>query len=152
MPTTPDVQPADERKSEKYKKDAEIEHISESDVHLQLQDPLPEPGTPERIAAERKLLRKLDMRLLPIIVVIYIMNYTDRNAITTARLQNLEEDLRLSGYYMFPQPSVLSILFVSYCPAQVPLNMKTLLLFALTGVQPNFGGILACRKFIGLPE
>jgi hypothetical protein len=30
--------------------------------------PLPEIGTPERRLAERKLLRKLDMRLMPIVV------------------------------------------------------------------------------------
>jgi hypothetical protein len=39
--------------------------------------PLPEPGTPERIVAERRLVRKLDTRLLPTIIIIYIMNYID---------------------------------------------------------------------------
>ena len=38
---------------------------------------IPEQGTAERIQAERKLVRKLDMRLLPTIVLIYIMNYID---------------------------------------------------------------------------
>ncbi|KAG6854291.1 hypothetical protein C0991_008539 [Blastosporella zonata] len=38
---------------------------------------LPKPGTPERLVAERKLVRKLDSRLLPTVVVIYIMNYID---------------------------------------------------------------------------
>ncbi|KAG6887742.1 hypothetical protein C0995_013216 [Termitomyces sp. Mi166 len=83
---------------------------------------LPEPGTPERLEAERKLVRKLDWRLLPTIAVIYIMNYIDRNGITTARLKGMEQDLGLS--------------------AQIPSNMVT----------KNFGGILACRVFIGLPE
>jgi hypothetical protein len=40
-------------------------------------DAIPEIGTPERILAERKLVRKLDMRLLPTIILIYIMNYID---------------------------------------------------------------------------
>ena len=31
----------------------------------------------ERKAAERRLIRKLDMRLLPTIILIYIMNYID---------------------------------------------------------------------------
>lgn len=30
-----------------------------------------------RASAERKLLRKLDMRILPTIVVIFVMNYID---------------------------------------------------------------------------
>lgn len=38
---------------------------------------LPEPGTAERMLAERKLVRKLDSRMLPTIFVIFIMNYID---------------------------------------------------------------------------
>lgn len=38
---------------------------------------LPPPGSQERIAAEKRLVRKLDMRVLPTIFVIYIMNYID---------------------------------------------------------------------------
>jgi len=38
---------------------------------------LPAPRTRERAIAEKKLLRKLDTRLLPTIFIIYIMNYTD---------------------------------------------------------------------------
>ena len=38
---------------------------------------LPEPGSQERLLAERKLVRKLDRRLLPTILIIYIVNYID---------------------------------------------------------------------------
>ena len=38
---------------------------------------LPDPGSRERLLAERKLVRKLDMRLLPTILIIYIVNYID---------------------------------------------------------------------------
>ena len=37
----------------------------------------PAPGSQERLLAERRLVRKLDMRLIPTIFVIYIMNYID---------------------------------------------------------------------------
>ncbi|KAJ6583907.1 MFS general substrate transporter [Mycena vulgaris] len=134
--------------------------------HSNTLDALPEIGTPERILAERKLVRKLDCRLLPTIVLIYIMNYIDRNGITTARLKGLEEDLGLSD---IQYNVVLSILFVSYCPAQIPSNMLLNrvkrpswyigacvmgwgLTSLLTGVTKNYAGILACRIFIGLPE
>lgn len=64
-------------------------------------------------ALEKKLLRKVDARLLPTMIIIYIMNYLDRfvalsadgldsllilscrNAIGAARLGGLEEDLNL---------------------------------------------------------
>ncbi|KAF8074021.1 MFS general substrate transporter [Lyophyllum atratum] len=99
---------------------------------------LPEPGTPERIEAERRLVRKLDTRMLPAIVVIYIMNYIDRTGITTARLKGMQEDLHISGSDPFaPERStfsltcpadiqyaaVIAVLYASYCPAQIPSNM-----------------------------
>ncbi|KAJ7134733.1 MFS transporter [Mycena epipterygia] len=139
--------------------------VSEHKEHADL-DALPEIGSPERVAAERKLVRKLDTRLLPTIFLIFIMNYIDRNGITTARLQGLEQDLGLSD---LQYSVVLSVLFASYCPAQIPSNMILNyvkrpswyiggcvmawgLTSALTGVTKNYGGILLCRLFIGLPE
>ena len=38
---------------------------------------MPSPGSPERILAERNLVRKLDTHLLPTIFLIFIMNYID---------------------------------------------------------------------------
>ncbi|THU92751.1 MFS general substrate transporter [Dendrothele bispora CBS 962.96] len=130
------------------------------------QEPIPELGTSERDYVERKLVRKLDMRLLPTIIVIFIMNYIDRNGVTTARLQGLETDLGLND---LKYEVILSVLYVTYCPAQIPSNMflnwiKRPSLYiggcvvawgltsALTGVTHNYGGILAIRMFIGLPE
>uniref|UniRef100_A0A0W0G0G1 Uncharacterized protein n=1 Tax=Moniliophthora roreri TaxID=221103 RepID=A0A0W0G0G1_MONRR len=92
----------------------------EEDVGRPNEDPLPASGTPERALAERKLVRKLDTRVLPTIVLIFIMNYIDRNGITTARLKGLEEDLGLSD---LQYQVALSILFVTYGPAQIPSNM-----------------------------
>ena len=35
----------------------------------------------ERHNAEKKLVRKIDIRLLPVLVIMYILNYLDRNNI-----------------------------------------------------------------------
>ncbi|KAJ3813547.1 major facilitator superfamily domain-containing protein [Lentinula lateritia] len=130
------------------------------------EDPLPPEGSDERILAERRLVRKLDMRVLPTIVLIFIMNYIDRNAVTTARLKGLEQDLHLSD---LQYNVVLSILYVSYCPAQIPSNMALNwitrpslyigtcvviwgLISTLTGITQSYGGILAIRLCIGIPE
>ncbi|KAK7048470.1 MFS general substrate transporter [Favolaschia claudopus] len=147
------------------KTDVSVEHeentVSEVDLGR-----LAEVGSPERLAAERKLVRKLDMRLLPTIFVIFIMNYIDRNGITTARLQGFQQDLGLSD---LQYSVVLSILYASYCPAQIPSNMALNYLkrpswyigccvigwgltSALTGVTKGYSGVLATRFFIGLPE
>ncbi|KAF9465317.1 MFS general substrate transporter [Collybia nuda] len=151
------------RTSEKEKEDVSIEDRPQSQTSLLA---LPEPGSPERILAERRLVRKLDSRVLPTIFIIYIMNYIDRNGVTTARLKGLEEDLHLTDVQY---STVIAILFVSYCPAQVPSNMllnrvtrpswyigMCVVLWGLTslltGITKNNAGILACRVFIGLPE
>ncbi|KAF8074019.1 major facilitator superfamily domain-containing protein [Lyophyllum atratum] len=127
---------------------------------------VPGTGSPEWILAETKLVRKLDTRMLPAIVVIYIMNFIDRTNITGARLQGIQEDLNLTD---IQYATVIGILFASYCPAQVPSNMllnyikrpslyigTCVILWgltsALTGITKDFGGILACRIFVGLPE
>lgn len=61
--------------------------------------PLLQGLSPEKIKTlEKQLLRKVDMRLMPTLVIIYAMNYLDRNAIGAARLEGLEEDLGLHGY------------------------------------------------------
>jgi hypothetical protein len=44
---------------------------------------IPEPGTPERILAEKRLVRKLDLSLLPAISLIYVMNYIDVSSAST---------------------------------------------------------------------
>lgn len=44
------------------------------------EDALPPSGSPERIRAEKALVRKLDCRLLPIVFLIFIMNYIDVRA------------------------------------------------------------------------
>jgi hypothetical protein len=45
-------------------------------------------NTPEWRARERKLVRKLDMTLLPVVWVLYLFNYLDRNNISYAPYLN----------------------------------------------------------------
>lgn len=54
--------------------------------------------TPEEIQRrEVKLVRKIDMRLLIMMLIMYILNYLDRNNIAAAKLAGLQEDLDLRG-------------------------------------------------------
>lgn len=59
------------------KSNAEIQQLESSSGSLADGDALPESGSPERLLAEKRLVRKLDMRLLPTIFIIFIMNYID---------------------------------------------------------------------------
>ena len=86
--------------------------------------------------------------------------------ITTARLKGLESDLGLTD---LQYSIILSVLYATYCPAQVPSNMALNyvrrpslyiggcvvlwgLISALTGVTHSFREILACRLCLGIPE
>ncbi|KII95716.1 hypothetical protein PLICRDRAFT_226861 [Plicaturopsis crispa FD-325 SS-3] len=152
--------------SEKKRSDSFVEDVLQSDGSVR-QTRLDDLTPQQRAAVDgRKLVRKLDIRFLPTVVLIFIMNYIDRVAVTSARLKGLEQDLHLTD---IQYSTILAILYASYCPAQIPSNMilnrvtrPSLyiggctviwgLTSALTGVTHNFAGILACRVFIGLPE
>jgi len=147
-------------------KKLEVETIEERKETQSPEDGIEVLDPQIRVAAERSLVRKLDMRLMPMIALIFIMNYIDRTAVTAARLQGLEADLGLSD---LQYDTVVAILYVSYCPMQIPSNLLLNkvrrpslyigicvvlwgLTSALTGVTKNYTGILLCRVFIGLPE
>jgi hypothetical protein len=53
-------------------------------------------------------------------MVMYVMNYIDRNALPQARVQGLEEDLNLSGY---EYNIVLSLTFIGYILMQGTLPL-----------------------------
>lgn len=45
----------------------------------------------------KKLLRKVDLRLLPLLVLMYLLNFLDRSNLAQARLGSLEKDLGMKG-------------------------------------------------------
>ncbi|PVH97555.1 MFS general substrate transporter [Periconia macrospinosa] len=118
-----------------------------------------------RRQVEKKLKWKLDLRC-SYFVLIYIMNYLDRNNIASARLGGLEDDLGLTPVQY---STCLSILYVGYILMQVPSNMiinridrpswyisAAMLLWGmistLSGNVTNFGGMVAIRFCIGFVE
>ncbi|KAK0468250.1 MFS general substrate transporter [Desarmillaria tabescens] len=72
-----------------------------------------------REVLERNLLRKVDRRM-SILVLIYILNFIDRNNASAARLRGFEEDLNLHGTQF---ASILSVLYIGYIIMQIPSNM-----------------------------
>ncbi|UPX16672.1 uncharacterized protein EKO05_0007061 [Ascochyta rabiei] len=50
-----------------------------------------------RMEAEAKLRKKIDTRLLPMINLMYIMNYLDWNNVAAVRLAGLQDELNLSS-------------------------------------------------------
>lgn len=50
-----------------------------------------------RKSFEKALVWKIDIRLLPLLVIMYLNNFLDRSALAQARLGTLEEDLNMTG-------------------------------------------------------
>jgi sugar phosphate permease len=114
---------------------------------------------------ERRLLWKLDLRM-SMLVLVYILNFIDRNNVSAARSRGLVTDLHLEGKQF---ATLLSILFVGYIIMQIPSNMflnyigKPSLylpacmviwgiISALTGITANVTGVLLTRFFLGFVE
>ncbi|KAH8432976.1 putative MFS transporter [Aspergillus melleus] len=122
--------------------------------------------TDEEKVIERKLRRRIDSLIMPLVILVYLMNYIDRNNYAAAKLQGLEEDLNLNDAQY---QTGLSILFVAYILMQVPSNLLLNymgrpslylgffttawgLVSTLTSQVKGYGGIVACRFILGLVE
>ena len=69
---------------------------------------------------EAKLLRKIDMRLIPWLSFLYLLSFLDRSAIGNARLYGLEAELGLSS----TQYAIcLTVFFFPYALFEVPSNV-----------------------------
>lgn len=123
-------------------------------------------STDERQQLELALVRKIDLRIMPILILMYVMNYLDRNNIAAARLAGLEDELELTSTQYL---TTLSVFFVGYILMQIPSNLFLnkiglpaiylpsamiawgILSGATAGVQ-SFGGLVAIRFCLGFVE
>jgi MFS family permease len=116
-------------------------------------------------AAERRVVWKFDLRLLPVLAIMYLFNSLDKSNLGNAKTAGLEATLGLvNNQYniilsVFFIPYVLTAPFLGilgkkYGPSRVlPLMMFgfgicTLLVVAVK----DFGGLMALRWFLGMSE
>lgn len=102
----------------KYETDAEIKaktYIGESPVEI-------ESISPEHCdhEAERKVLRKTDRILLPMLCLMLIVAFLDRTNIGNAKIQGMATDLNLTGS---KYNSALFMFFIPYLILDIPWNM-----------------------------
>ncbi|KAK8063091.1 tartrate transporter [Apiospora hydei] len=69
---------------------------------------------------EKKMVRKVDFVILPIMTVLYILNYVDRSALAASKVYGITKDLNMSEHDF---ATAISILFVGYIPFQIPSNL-----------------------------
>lgn len=121
---------------------------------------VPPPGVDEK-----KLLRKIDLRLIPTLCILYLLAFLDRVNISNAAIFGLREDLKLDGV---KYNTALTIFFVPYILCEIPSNvlLKKLkphlwlsgcmfmfgLVTMLQGFVQNYAGLLTTRFFLGVFE
>ncbi|EGX45257.1 hypothetical protein TWF173_006922 [Orbilia oligospora] len=86
---------------------------------------------------EKRLVRKIDMIILPTMWLMYLLSYMDRTNIGNAKIAGMEEDLQLtSGQYSI----ALVVFFIGYVLCEVPSNM------ILSKVNPS--AYIPCMMFV----
>ncbi|ODQ55156.1 MFS general substrate transporter [Saitoella complicata NRRL Y-17804] len=115
--------------------------------------------------AEKRLRRKLDFRILPLVSLMYLVAFIDRANIGNARIAGMETDLDLKGYRF---NIALTVFYVFYVVVEIPSNLilkrvgpKLYLpglvgLFGLvsflTAFCESYAGLIACRAVLGALE
>lgn len=113
----------------------------------------------------KKVIRKIDWRLIPLLMLLYTLTFLDRVNIGNARLWNLERDLHMAGY---DYNIVVLVFYIPYILLEIPSNMilnrvppryyigfLTLgwgLSVTFAGFCKNFAGLVTARIFIGIFE
>lgn len=98
--------------SDVVKPDLEKSHIDHVDTEV-----VTAPLDPKR---ERRLVRKCDLHVVPVLMVLYLLAFLDRINIGNAKLQGLEEDLGMVGN---DYNIALSIFFIPYILCEIPSNL-----------------------------
>lgn len=114
---------------------------------------------------EKSLLRKLDLRLLPGVSILYLLSFLDRSNVANARIEGLTTDLKMTGNQYL---TGLTLYFIGYVIFEIPCNiilkrttpkfwLPTLTLAwgivaTLMGVVHNLTGFFIVRFFLGVTE
>ncbi|KIM91504.1 hypothetical protein PILCRDRAFT_673 [Piloderma croceum F 1598] len=122
----------------------------------------------ETSTEEKRLVRKLDRRILPIMCLLYLFAYLDRTSLGNARLQGLPEDVLggdptghlfdwVNSAFFFPY--VLFMVPATVCsklfPPRIWIALATIgwgLCSTLMATAFDFGGLLTARIGLGIFE
>ncbi|KAJ8117892.1 hypothetical protein OPT61_g1012 [Boeremia exigua] len=114
---------------------------------------------------EKKILRKMDLHLIPMLALLYLLSFLDRGNIGNAKIEGLQETLGMTGaQYNW----CLTAFFFTYAAFEVPSNLllKKLrpsvwlptimvawgIVMTLMGIVQNYEGLLIARIFLGITE
>ncbi|CAI7664772.1 unnamed protein product [Penicillium discolor] len=115
--------------------------------------------------AEKKLVGKIDLYLMPSIFILYLFSYMDRSNIGLAKIAGMEEDLHLTSHQYYTAVIVWIIGYtISAVPPNITLSRTRPSVFlpiitfawgsvaALIGAVRNQGQLIALRFLLGVFE
>ncbi|KAE8155304.1 major facilitator superfamily domain-containing protein [Aspergillus avenaceus] len=114
---------------------------------------------------EKRLVRKIDAHLMPLLIVSYGLQYLDKTSLSYSAILGLKQDLNLVGQeYSWAS----SIFYIGYLAASYPISLGfvkfslgkylSLLIFiwgivlTLHAVTENYAGLMVLRTFLGVFE
>ncbi|KAK6197422.1 major facilitator superfamily domain-containing protein [Scheffersomyces amazonensis] len=114
---------------------------------------------------ERRIIRKFDFRILPLIACVYLFNALDKGNISNAKTNGIDIDLGITGYKW---NLMLSVFYIPFVLCALPFamiikkynaaNCIPLLAFGFGAISLlavsafNFGSLLTARLFLGAME
>ncbi|KAF2151645.1 MFS general substrate transporter [Myriangium duriaei CBS 260.36] len=112
-----------------------------------------------------KLLRRIDLHIIPMLTLLYLLSYMDRSNIGNAAIAGLTRDLRMDSRQL---NWCLTVYIFSYSVCEIPSNMilrkfrpSTYLpsimvawgvVLTLMGIVQSYHGLLIARVFLGVAE
>ncbi|BCS24982.1 uncharacterized protein APUU_41426S [Aspergillus puulaauensis] len=114
---------------------------------------------------EARLVRKLDLYIAPVLMLLMLISYLDRGNIGYAATQGMNEDIGLKGSEF---NVAVSVFYIFYVLAEFPVSLFARrlqfnriipaatvgwgLVCLCNGLVHDFGGLVACRLVLGLTE
>ncbi|KAL4931455.1 major facilitator superfamily domain-containing protein [Aspergillus undulatus] len=114
---------------------------------------------------QKRVLRKMDLRLIPMLALLYLLAFLDRGNIGNAKIEGMLDDLHMSGQ---EYNLCLTVFFFTYVAFELPSNLLLkklrpsrllpLLMVAwgvvmtLMGIVQDYHGLLSARLFLGVAE
>ncbi|KAI0509672.1 major facilitator superfamily domain-containing protein [Xylaria bambusicola] len=136
-----------------WRADGSVDHLQPAESELQI-DP----------ALERRVVRKIDLRLIPLVTALYLVAFLDRSNIGNAQLAGMGKDLGLNDYqYQW----LLTIFYIPYIVFEwaalmwklVPPHWWAFICVLVWGIAStlqatayNWSGLLASRFFLATAE
>ncbi|KAJ5585769.1 MFS general substrate transporter [Penicillium hetheringtonii] len=113
----------------------------------------------------KRVLRKIDMRIMPLVLGLYTLQLLDKNSLSFAALMGIKEDSKLNGnqydwlgsiiYFGYLFGEIPAAFMMQRVPLAKYLGVMSMLwgvVVALHAVCHNFGGLAAVRFLLGSIE